>query len=96
MNTLRQAEAIASAQDFVQELDLQDIKPSTVAKYRQCITTYQNWLGDNSPSEQSARNFLAHLRHSGFKPSTVELYYHALKPYLLTLGINLKAKFKKH
>ncbi|GAI44478.1 unnamed protein product, partial [marine sediment metagenome] len=70
-------------------------QPATIARYRQCLKTYQEWLGADEISSDSAKEFIDYLRQQGFKPSTVRLYYHVLKPFLSHLGIPLRVKLKK-
>lgn len=86
---------IAEVHEYLTELSCQDITPSTVKKYRQCLHTYIEWLGISKPSAQSARLFLAHLKNEGYKRQSIVLYYHAIKPFLEYRGIPLKVKFKK-
>ncbi len=88
-------DGIVGVQDYLSELSCQDITPSTVKKYRQCLHTYIEWLGFSEPSAQSAKLFLAHLKTEGYKQQSIVLYYHAIKPFLEYRGILLKVKFKK-
>lgn len=91
-----QVEATALVKTYLDELSLRDeLALSTISKYKQCITAYLSWLGQQDISDRSARLFLAHLRDQGFSSSSRRLYYASLKPFLHFLNIELKIKFKR-
>lgn len=91
-----QVETTALVKNYLDELALRDeLATSTIAKYKQQVTSYLDWLGQQEISERSARLFLAHLREQDFSPASRQLYYHALKPFLFFLGIEFVIKFKK-
>ena len=89
------ASGIVGVQDYLDELSCQDITPSTIKKYRQCLYKYIDWLGFSQPTAQSAKLFLARLKTDGYQRQSIVLYYHAIKPFLEFRGIPLKVKFKK-
>jgi len=95
MDTVTQAETTAEITTYIHQLQLEDLHPATVAKYHQCLKTFQDWLGGQPIAAYTAKQFLAYLRQQGYAPNSVELYYHALKPFLESLGIPFKVKFKK-
>lgn len=81
---------------YLDDLALRDdLSLSTISKYRQCISAYLDWLGEQEISERSAREFLFHLRQLDYSPASRRLYYAALKPFLEFQGIVLKIRFKK-
>jgi len=92
-----QARDIALLKDYLTELSLsnQDLSPSTLAKYKQCLEYFLSWLQGQPLSAQAVKMFLAELRQQGYKPRSVQLYYHAIKPFLEFHGIPFKLKFKK-
>jgi site-specific recombinase XerD len=87
-----QAEVTVAIQMYFNQLQANKIQLSTISKYRQCLKTFQEWLGDRIVSEQAAKEFLGLLRQQGFKESTISIYYHALKPFLEYIGILLRVK----
>ena len=95
MNPITQAELTIVVRDYFRQRQADELQPATIQKYRQCLKTFQQWLGDQVISEQITKEFLGLLRQQGFKPATVRIYYHALKPFLEYLGIPLHLKFKK-
>jgi len=92
-----QARDIALLKDYLTELSLsnQDLSPSTLAKYKQCLEYFLSWLQGQPLSAQAVKMFLTELRQQGYKPRSVQLYYHAIKPFLEFHGIPFKLKFKK-
>jgi len=90
-----QAQAIALLKHYFTELAFQDLSPSTLVKYKQCLEYFLSWLQGQPLSAGAAKMFLAELRERGYKPRSVQLYYHAIKPFLEFHGIPFKLKFKK-
>lgn len=96
MQVITQAQDTAFTKSYLDELSLRDdLAESTIAKYKQCITTYLTWLGQQDISDRAAKLFLAHLRQQDYSPASRRLYYAALKPFLHFQGIELKIRFKK-
>lgn len=90
-----QVESIASHHAYFTELDLQDLHPSTVAKYKQCINSYISWLDERPVNIDTAKQFLAFLRQKGYSQQSIKHYYVAIRPFLAFLGIELKLKLRK-
>lgn len=90
-----QVKNIALLKDYLADLSFQVLSQTTLAKYCQCIESFQTWLGSQPVSAQAAKRFLADLQERGYKPRSVHLYYHAIKPFLEFQGILFKLKFKK-
>lgn len=95
MDPVIQAETAATLQTYLNQLEIGDLHSTTVARYRQCLKAYQEWLGGEHISADSAKQFLNHLRQQGFQAATVRIYYYSLKPFLSHLGIPLRVKLKK-
>jgi len=90
------SENIATFHGYFTDLQTRDLSPSTVAKYTQCLKSYQEWLGDREPTPDTASLFLAHLRQEPLALASIKLYYHALKPFLKYLGYaDFSLKFRK-
>ncbi|MFP3898210.1 MAG: tyrosine-type recombinase/integrase [Dehalococcoidia bacterium] len=88
--------SVALLHDYLSEVELNpDLSPTTIAKYRQCLTTFATWLDRRPISPQAARAFLADLRTHAYSPRSIQLYYHAIKPFLEYQGIPFKLKFKR-
>jgi len=95
-DVIAQAEASLATASFFEELSLRDdLTEGTIAKYKQCISAYLTWSGQQEVSERSAKLFLAHLRQKGFASASRQLYYAALRPFLAFQGIDLSIRFKK-
>lgn len=96
MQVITQAEITALTKSYLDDISLRDeLAESTIAKYKQCITSYLTWLGQQEVSERSARLFLAYLRQQDYASASRRIYYAALKPFLHFLGIDLTIRFKK-
>lgn len=95
LSALTQAELTAAIRLHIKRLETRRIQPSTIYKYKQCLATFQQYLGSNPISEDLAIDFLHHLTLRGFKPATVRAYYHALKPFLASIGIPIQIEIKK-
>ena len=96
-NVISQLQSTALIKSYLDELSLRDeLSYSTISKYRQCISAYLDWLGEQDISERTARLFLSYLRERNYSSSTRRLYYAALKPFLHFLGIYIKIKFPRH
>jgi len=90
------SENIATFHGYFTDLQTRDLAPSTVAKYTQCLKSYQEWLGDREPTPETASFFLAHLRQEPYASASIRAYYHALKPFLKYLGYaDFSLKFRK-
>jgi integrase/recombinase XerD len=95
LSALTQAELTAAIRSHIKRLETQQIRPTTIYKYNQCLATFQQYLGSQPVSADSAINFLHHLTLRGFKPATIRAYYHALKPFLASVGIPINMNFRK-
>lgn len=94
-NTVTQAELTVAIQSYTKRLVARRIQPSTIYKYKQCLTAFQQYLGSNPATEDNATDFFHHLALRGFKPTTSLAYYHALKPFLAALGISIEINIKR-
>ncbi len=81
--------------DYYDKLKQDDLSPSTVAKYRQILVSYSNWLSGSEPNTANAKEFIAHLRDRGYRPKSLLVYYHALRPFFEFIGERLKIKLLK-
>ena len=86
---------IRLADYYKQDLLLKDLSPVTIAKYRQQLTSFCDWLGEREPSIDLAKLFFSELRQKGYKTATIRSYYAALSPYFAYLHMPLKLKLKK-
>jgi integrase/recombinase XerD len=71
------------------------LAPITIAKYRQQLTVFCDWLGERDPTVDLATLFLGELRQNGYSRTSVRSYYAAIRPFLKWLGIEFKLKLKK-
>jgi len=78
--------------EFLQELELSH---ASIAKYKQQVTTFCEWLGQREPSAELAKSFLIQLKTSGYSNASIRSYYAAIKPFLKWLHIEFKQKIKK-
>jgi len=91
-----QLSAIVRVADYYrQELELKCLNPSSIAKYKQQLTLFCDWLGQREPSVELAKSFLTELRISGYSNASIRSYYAAIKPFLKWLKIEFKLKLKK-
>lgn len=88
------ARNIAALRDYENELFLQDLAPITVAKYRQCLRSFLDWLGSRPITVQNAKYFLAYLRQEGYKPQSVRMYYRSIRPFFEYIGMSFKVKLR--
>jgi len=72
-----------------------ELSPVSVAKYKQQVSAFCDWLGQREPSADLAKSFLTQLRASGYSNASIRSYYAAIKPFLKWLKIELKLKLKK-
>jgi len=97
-----QFDTIAAKQDYLTELSSKQIAPLTIQKYRQCLGTFCDWLGNSPPSPQTARLFPIHrkrldtlVKHYALKAGINDVTPHTLRHYfatsLLECGANLRA-----
>jgi len=74
-------------QQFCDDLDLQDLAPSTRHIYRVFLFQYQEWLQGRSPDEATLRGYLAYLRNEkGDKQSSIATKYRVLRLFHEFLG----------
>jgi len=92
-----QLSTIALLADYCQqELETKrDLEPLSIAKYKQQLTLFCNWLGERDPSGELATLFLAELRQQSYSRSSIRSYYAAIRPFLKWRGIEFKLKLKK-
>ncbi len=76
---------------FCDDLDLQDLAPSTRYIYKVFLAQYQEWLNGRSPGEVTLKGYLAYLRdEKGDKDSTRATKYRALRLFHEFLGQPVK------
>jgi len=80
---------------YEKELQLKDLESVSIAKYKQQIARFCEWLGERQPSAEMARLFLAELKQDGFCNASIRSYYAALRPFLKWLKIEFKFKLRK-
>lgn len=74
-------------QQFLNELDLQDLAPSTRYIYKVFLSQYQKWLNGRDPDESTLKGYLAYLRNEkGDKQGTIATKYRALRLFHEFLG----------
>jgi len=78
--------------EFLQELELSH---ASIAKYKQQVTTFCEWLGQREASAELAKSFLNQLKASNYSNASIRSYYAAIKPFLKWLKIDLRLKLKK-
>lgn len=79
-----------------QELELKkELAPLTIAKYKQQLTFFCNWLEGREPSAELGALFIAELRQKGYSRASIRLYYAAIRPFLYWLEIPFDLKLKK-
>lgn len=94
-----QLSAIVLVEDYYrQDLELKDLAPASIEKYKQQLTLFCDWLGEQQPSAELAKVFLSELRQKGYNRASIHSYYAAIRPFLYWLKIpfNLKLKKIKH
>jgi integrase/recombinase XerD len=79
-------------EEFLKDLELSSV---SIAKYKQQLGVFCDWLDWRRPSIESARLFLAELKASGYSNASIRSYYAAIKPFLKWLNIEFKLKLKK-
>lgn len=94
-SAIKQIEAVLVLNDYCQKLTLYDLSLATISLYKQRLSSFLNFLGDQDPSAELAQLFLAQLRTRGYARATIRGYYVAIKLYLAWLGITLQVKFKR-
>jgi len=72
-----------------------ELSPASIAKYKQQVSAFCDWLGQRKPSAELAKSFLAELKASGYSNGSIRSYYAAIKPFLKWLKIEFKLKLKK-
>lgn len=91
-----QLSAIVLLQDYYsQNLELKDLEPVSIQKYKQQLTLFCDWLGEREPSAELAKVFLSELRQKDYSRASIHAYYAALRPFLHWLKIPLDLKLKK-
>lgn len=92
---MQQIESTAAIYEYMAELSLQHLAPSTLRQYKQRLRAFHAWLQDRPLSPTAAKEFLAGLRDQGSSQRTIQLYYVPIKAYLEYLGMPLKVKFRR-
>jgi len=87
-------EAAAAFHDFVCDLELKDLAPTTLAHYKQQLRTFQEWLDDRPLSPLAARQFLAQLRDRGYASKSLKAYYVPIKALMDHIGLPFAMKFR--
>lgn len=78
------------------ELALNDLHPRTLAKYRQVLTSYQNWLAGREASPATAKEFLAYLRsEKGYRRKTTDVYYVVVRAFHESRGQPFTLRLRK-
>jgi integrase/recombinase XerD len=78
--------------EYLQDLELSLV---SIAKYKQQIRVFCNWLGYREPSAELAKSFLTELKASDYSNASIRSYYAAVRPFLKWLKIEFKLKLKK-
>jgi len=94
-----QLSAIVLVEDYYrQDLELKELAPASIYKYKQQLTSFCDWLGEQQPSSELAKIFLSELRQKGYNRASIHSYYAAIRPFLhwLKIPFNLKLKKIKH
>jgi len=94
-SAIKQIEAVLVLNDYCQKLTLYDLSLATISLYKQRLSPFLGFLGDQEPSAELARLFLGELRTRGYARATIRGYYVAIKLYLAWQGITLEVKFKR-
>jgi len=91
-----QLSAIVLVEDYYrQELELKDLAPASIEKYKQQLCLFCDWLGERQPSAELAKVFLSELRQKGYSTASIHAYYAAIRPFLKWRGIEFKLRLKK-
>jgi len=91
-----QLSAIVLVDDYYrQDLELKELAPASIYKYKQQLTLFCDWLGERQPSAELAKIFLSELRQKGYNRASIHSYYAAIRPFLHWLNIPLDLKLKK-
>jgi site-specific recombinase XerD len=80
---------------YLEQLQLQDITPATLALRRAQLRAFHNWLEDREPTAQLGQIYLAELREKGYARNTLRGYYHALRPYFAYLEIPFQVRLRR-
>jgi len=79
-----------------QELEIKkELAQVTIAKYKQQLNYFYNWLGERELSAEMGTLFLAELRQQGYSKVSIRSYYAAIRPFLKWHGIDFTLKLKK-
>ena len=93
---LQGAQNIASFRDYITELTLQDLAPSTLSQYKQQLRAFHTSLEGRPISANAAKLFFAEMRERGYSQKSIRLYYVPIRAFLEYLSIPLKIKFRRH
>lgn len=93
--TITTAQNIASFADYSTQLSLQDLSPTTLRKYRQILSAFQEWLQERPVTAYAAKLFFAEMRERGYTQGTIRLHYVVIRAFLEYLGIPLKLKLRR-
>lgn len=80
---------------YKDELEQKLLDAKSIAKYRQQLTFFCEWLAGREPSAKLGRLFLAELRRNGYSRASIHSYYAAIRPFLRWLKIDFTLKLKK-
>jgi len=78
--------------EYLQSLQL---SAASIAKYKQQVGSFCDWLGQQEPSADLARTFLFELKRDNYSNASIHSYYAAIKPFLKWLNIEFKMKLRK-
>lgn len=81
--------------DYCEQLQVKDLSPASIEKYKQQLSFFCDWLGEREPSADLAKLFLANLRQKGYNRASIRSYYAAIRPFLQYLEIEFNLKLKK-
>jgi integrase/recombinase XerD len=91
-----QLSAIVLVEDYYrQDLELKELAPASIAKYKQQLKLFCDWLQEREPSSELGKVFLSELRQKGYSTASIHAYYAAIKPFLKWRGIEFKLRLKK-
>jgi len=76
-------------------LQILQLSATSIAKYKQQVGSFCDWLGTQEPSADLARTFLFELKRDNYSNASIRSYYAAIKPFLKWLNVEFKLKLKK-
>jgi len=95
MNVQNQISTRVALDLYLDQLQTQDLTPSTLKMVQAHLRAFHNWLGAREPTAQAGQQYLAELRARGYKRATLRSYYYSIKPYFAYLEIPFKLRLRK-